>query len=142
MSDSWTELLLVSKLRAKLKKSYFVNFKREIFFLLIKIIIIIHTFLWCRLDRLMRKIYAICVKWTKFSEIKNRSLFIWLLYAVKTIKLRLCIKFVRDDCMLENECSCHFKLLQQLYFHHHSRCCFETLHDWNNNLIVHEVNIL
>jgi len=31
-------LLLVSELRARLKKSYFVNFKREIFFLLIKII--------------------------------------------------------------------------------------------------------
>jgi len=28
----------VSELRARLKKSYFVNFKREIFFLLIKII--------------------------------------------------------------------------------------------------------
>jgi len=28
----------VSKLRARLKKSYFVKFKREIFFLLIKII--------------------------------------------------------------------------------------------------------
>ncbi len=38
MSDSWTELLLVSELRARLKESYFVNFKREIFFLLIKII--------------------------------------------------------------------------------------------------------
>jgi len=33
-----TELLLSSKLRARLKRSYFVNFKREIFFLLIKII--------------------------------------------------------------------------------------------------------
>jgi len=28
----------VSELRARLKRSYFVNFKREIFFLLIKII--------------------------------------------------------------------------------------------------------
>jgi len=28
----------VNELRARLKKSYFVNFKREIFFLLIKII--------------------------------------------------------------------------------------------------------
>jgi len=33
-----TKLLLSSELRARLKKSYFVNFKREIFFLLIKII--------------------------------------------------------------------------------------------------------
>ncbi len=38
MNDSWIELLLVSELRARLKKSYFVNFKQEIFFLLIKII--------------------------------------------------------------------------------------------------------
>ncbi len=37
MSDSWIELLLVSELRVRLKRSYFVNFKREIFFLLIKI---------------------------------------------------------------------------------------------------------
>ncbi len=38
MSNSWTELLLVSELRARLRESYFVNFEREIFFLLIKII--------------------------------------------------------------------------------------------------------
>ncbi len=38
MSNSWTELLLVSKLRVRLKESYFVNFEWEIFFLLIKII--------------------------------------------------------------------------------------------------------
>ncbi len=38
MSDLWTELLLVSELKMRLKKSYFVNFKQEIFFLLIKII--------------------------------------------------------------------------------------------------------
>jgi len=38
VSDLWTKLLLVSELRAKLRKSYFVNFEWEIFFLLIKII--------------------------------------------------------------------------------------------------------
>ncbi len=38
MSDSWTELLLMSELRMRLRESYFVNFKREIFFLLIRII--------------------------------------------------------------------------------------------------------
>ncbi len=38
MNELKTELLLSSKLRARLKRSYFVNFKREIFFLLIKII--------------------------------------------------------------------------------------------------------
>ena len=36
---------------------------------IIIIIIIIHTFLWHWLDRLMREIYAMCVEWTKFSEI-------------------------------------------------------------------------
>ena len=35
---SYSQLLLVSILRVRLKRSYFVNFKREIFFLLIKII--------------------------------------------------------------------------------------------------------
>ncbi len=36
--SSYSQLLLVSILRVRLKRSYFVNFKREIFFLLIKII--------------------------------------------------------------------------------------------------------
>jgi hypothetical protein len=64
-----------------------------------------------------------------------------LLHAVKTIRLRQCIKFVRDDCMLENECSCHFKLFQKLRFHHYSRCHSETLRDQNDDLIVYDVNI-
>ncbi len=38
VSELKTELLLSSELRARLKRSYFVNFEREIFFLLIKII--------------------------------------------------------------------------------------------------------
>jgi len=38
VNDSWTELLFMSELRTRLKESYFVNFKWEIFFLLIKII--------------------------------------------------------------------------------------------------------
>ncbi len=36
---------------------------------LIIIIIIIHTLLWHWLNRLMRKIYAMCVEWTKLSEV-------------------------------------------------------------------------
>ncbi len=59
----------------------------------------------------MRKIYAMCVEWTKFSEVENRSLSMQLLHAVEMIKLRLCIKFVHDNCMLKNECSCHSELL-------------------------------
>ncbi len=105
------------------------------------IIIIIHTLLWRWLDRFMRKIYAMYVEWTKLSEIENRLLSIQLLHAVETIKLRLYIKFVHDDYMLENKYSCHSKLLQQLHFHHHSRCCSEILHDWDDDLIVCEVNI-
>ena len=35
---SYSQLLLVSILRVRLKRSYFVNFKQEILFLLIKII--------------------------------------------------------------------------------------------------------
>ncbi len=88
------------------------------------------------------RLYAMCVEWTKLSEVENRSLFIQLLHAVKTIKLRLCIKFVRDDCTLKNEYSCHSKLLQQFHFHHHSRCCLETLRDWDDDSIVREFNIL
>ena len=57
----------------------------------------------------MRKLYAICIEWTKFSEIENHLLFIWLLHAVKTTRLKLCIKFVHVDCTLENECSSHSK---------------------------------
>ncbi len=38
MSELKTELLLSSELRVRLRESYFVNFKQEIFFLLIKII--------------------------------------------------------------------------------------------------------
>ncbi len=85
---------------------------------------------------------AMYIEWTKFFKIENHSLFIWLLHAVEMIKLKLCIKFVHNDCMLKNEYSCHFKLLQQLRFHHHFHCCLETLHDWNDDSIVHEVNVL
>ncbi len=107
-----------------------------------KTIIIINSYTFVTLIRSTHeKLYAMCVEWTKFSEIENRSLFIWLLHAVETIKLRLCIKFVHNDCMLENECSCHFKLLQQLRFHHHSCCCLETFRDWDDDLIVHEVDV-
>ncbi len=90
----------------------------------------------------MRNIYAMCVKWTKFSEIENHSLFIQLLHVIKTVRLRLCIKFVHDDYMLKNECFCHFKLLQKLYFHPHFYCCFKTFYDWNNDLIVCIINVL
>ncbi len=31
------------------------------------------------------KLYAICIEWTKLSEIENHSQFTWLLHAVKTV---------------------------------------------------------
>jgi len=106
------------------------------------IIIIINLYIFVTLIKLTHeKLYAMCVEWTKLSEIENRSLSIRLLHAVEMIKLRLCIKFIHDDYMLKNECSCYFKLLQQLCFHHYSCCCLETLRDWDDDSIVHEVNI-
>ncbi len=113
---------------------------RELFII---IIIIINSYTLMTLIRLTHeKLYAMCIEWTKLSEIENRSLFIQLLHAVETIKLRLCIKFIHDDYTLKNECSCHSKLLQQLCFYHHSCCCLKTLRDWDNDSIVHEVNVL
>ncbi len=73
--------------------------------LIIIIIIIINSYiLMISIKSTHEKLYVICVKWTEFSEIENHSLFIQLLHAVKTIRLRLCIKFVHIDCMLKNEC--------------------------------------
>ena len=77
----------------------------------------------------------------------NEYLKYWSLKALKSVtvtlyKLRmLCIKFIHDNYTLKNECFYHFKLLQQLHFHHHSCCYFKTLRDWNDDLIVYEINI-
>ncbi len=49
------------------------------------------------------RLYAIYIEWTKLSEIENHSLFIQLLCAVETIIMKLCIKLVHVDHMLENE---------------------------------------
>ncbi len=77
-----------------------------------------------------------CVEWTKPSGVENRSLSIRLLHAAETVRLRLCTKFVRHDRMLENECPCHSKLLQELRFHHHSRCCPEALCGCDDDPVV------
>ncbi len=74
-----------------------------------KIIINSYTFVTL-IKSIYEKLYAIYIKWTKLSEIENHSLSIWLLCAVETIIMRLCIKLVRVDCMLENEWLNHFKL--------------------------------
>ncbi len=57
------------------------------------------------------ELYAIYIEWTKLSEVENHSLSIQLLHAVETIIMKLCIKLVHVDCMLENEWLSHFKLL-------------------------------
>jgi len=44
--------------------------------------------------------------------------------------------------MLKNECSSHFKLLQEFHFHHHLHYCSEILYDDDDYLIVQEVSIL
>ncbi len=90
----------------------------------------------------MGDIYAMCAEWTKLSGVENRSLSIRLLHAAETVRLRLCIKFVRDDCTLENECPCHSKLLQKLRSHHHSRCRLQTFCDRDDDSIVHSIDIL
>ncbi len=89
----------------------------------------------------MRDIYAMCVEWTKPSGVENRSLSIRLLHVAGTVRLRLCIKFVRDDRTLENECPCHSKLLQELRFHHHFRCRLEALCGRNDDPVVRIVDV-
>jgi hypothetical protein len=64
-----------------------------------------------------------------------------LLHAAKTIRLRLCIKFVRDDRTLENECPCHSKLFQKLRFHHYFRCRLEILRDRDDDPVVRSVGV-
>ncbi len=131
---------LISKTSINFKTSFISSLNIH---WLYSIIIIINSYTFVTsIKSTHKKLYAMCIKWTKLFEIENRSLFIRLLHAVETIKLKLCIKFVHNDCMLKNECSCHSKLLQQLYFHYHSRCYLETLRDWDDDLIVCEVNIL
>ncbi len=88
------------------------------------------------------KLYAMYVEWTKLSEVENHLLSIRLLHAVKTTRLKLCIKFVHVDHMLKNKCSSHFKLLQKLRFYHHSCCCSEIFRDHDDYLIVWEVNVV
>ncbi len=53
---------------------------------LIIIIIIINSYILVTSIKLTHEeSYAICIKWTKFSEIENHSQFIWLFHAVETV---------------------------------------------------------
>jgi len=107
------------------------------------IIIIINSYTFVTsIKSIHKKLYAIYIEWTKLSEIENHLLFIWLLHAVETIVMRLCIKLVRVDCTLKNKWFSHFKLLQKLCFHYYSCSCSETLRNSNDYLIVQEVDIL
>ncbi len=132
---------LINLVRNLIKRNIIINNCNNL--LTILIIIIINSYTFVTLIRLTHeKLYAMCVEWTKLSEIENYSLSIRLLHAVKTTRLKLCIKFVRVDCMLENECSSHFKLFQKLHFHHHSCCCSEIFRDRDDYSIIWKVNIM
>ncbi len=110
--------------------------------IIIIIIIIINSYILVTLIKSTHeKLYAIYIEWTKLSEVENHSLFMWLLHAVETIIIRLCIKLVHVDCMLKNKWLSHFKLLQKLHFHHHSCNCFKILHDSNDYSTVQEINV-
>ena len=112
------------------------------YYIIIIIIIIINSYTLVTSVRPTHGgLYAMCVEWTKPSGVENHSLSIRLLHAAKTARLRLCIKFVRVDRTLENECSSHSKLLQKLRFHHHSRCCPEAFRDRDDYSIVQEVDV-
>ncbi len=136
MKSAINRFLLLTYVRWKWYKFSLQEFK-----LLFLIIINSYT-LVTLIKSTHEKLYAIYIKWTKLSEVENYSLSIQLLHAVKTIIMRLCIKLVRVDHMLENEWLSHFKLLQKLRFHHHSCSCSEILCDSNDYLIVQEVNVL
>ncbi len=50
------------------------------------IIIIINSYTFVTsIKSTHERLYAICIKWTKLSEIENHSQSIWLLHAVKTV---------------------------------------------------------
>jgi len=129
--DNWCQLSMI-----------YLLLKFSTKFIIIIIIIINSYTLMTSIKSTHEELYAIYIKWTKLSEIENHSLFIQLLHAFETIIIRLCIKLVHVDCMLENEWLNHFKLLQKLRFHHHSCSCSETLRDSNDYSIVQEVNVL
>ncbi len=140
--SKWNDIHLLYKYEFKHFIYFWINVLNFHNIIIIIIIIIIHTLLWHRLDQFMRNVYAMSVEWTKFSR-ERKSLIIYTTASHdRNNELRLCIKFVRDDCMLKNECSCYFKLLQQFRFHHHLDHHLETLHDWSDDLIVRWVNVL
>jgi len=53
------------------------------------IIIIINSYTLVTLIRLTHeKLYAICIEWTKLSEVENHSQSTWLLHAVETVSFK------------------------------------------------------
>ncbi len=52
-------------------------------------IIIINSYILVTLIKLTHeRLYAICIEWTKLSEIENHSQSIWLLHAVETMSFK------------------------------------------------------
>ncbi len=57
--------------------------------LYISIIIIINSYILITLIKSTHeKLYAICIKWTKFSEVENHLQSIQLLHAVETVSFK------------------------------------------------------
>ena len=74
-------------IKSSIKKSVESSLKSSLKSLIIIIIIIIINsyILVTSIRSTHEKLYAICIEWTKFSEVENHSQSIWLLHAVKTV---------------------------------------------------------
>ena len=63
-----------------------LNLYQDWIIIIIIIIIIINSYIFVTLIKLTHeKLYAICIEWTKLSEVENHSQFIQLLHAVETV---------------------------------------------------------
>ncbi len=63
------------------------------------IIIIINSYILVTLIKSTHeKLYAICIEWTKLSEVENHSQFTWLLHAVETVSFetmyQICLRWL------------------------------------------------
>ncbi len=63
------------------------------------IIIIINSYILVTSIKLIHeRLYAICIEWTKLSEIENHSQFIQLLHAVETVSFKtmyqICLRWL------------------------------------------------
>ncbi len=90
MKDFWIQVKLSWKVKFEnlslVKKLIMINWYIKIKSKIIIIIIIINSYTFVTSIRSTHeKLYAICIEWTKLSEIENHSQFIQLLHAVETM---------------------------------------------------------